>query len=146
MIVQFVGLQWLISGIFLLVNIFVDKALWGWKLIAGILGILAGLSVFQHPLWSTVLLPTVLVIFLGITGLLIGFISLIAAFKGGGWAAGILGILSILFGLLLLGSPLIAAFTLPFLYGIIELVVGIGAIIASIRRKNENKGYPYDEK
>ena len=135
-IVQFVGIYWLINGIFLLVGIFADKTLWGLKLIAGILGILAGLSIIQHPLWSTILLPAVLVIFLGVDGLIIGVVSLIAAFKGGGWAMGILGGVSILFGLLLLGSPLIAAFSFPLIYGIFGIVGGIGAIFAAFRRKN----------
>ena len=133
-IVQFIGIYWLITGIFSLVTIFVDKTLWGLKLFAGILGILAGFAILQHPLWSTILLPTVLVIFLGVDGLIIGVISLVAAFKGGGWAAGILGGLSILFGLLLLGSPLIAAFALPYVYGVVSLIGGVAAIIAAFRR------------
>lgn len=138
-IVQFIGIYWLISGVFSLAAIFVDKAMWGWKLFAGILGILAGLAILQHPLWSAVLLPTVLVIFLGVDGLIIGVIGLIAAFKGGGWAAGILGGLSLVFGLLLLGSPLISAFALPFVYGIFGVVGGIAAIIAAVaRRKSQN--------
>ena len=138
-IVQFIGIYWLVTGVFSLVAIFVDKTLWGWKLFAGILGILAGLAIIKHPLWSTVLLPAVLVIFLGVNGLIIGVVSLITAFKGGGWAAGILGGLSIVFGLLLLGSPLISAFALPYIYGIFGLVGGLGAIIAAFRHKNENK-------
>ena len=113
--------------------------MWGWKLLAGILGILAGLSILQHPLWNTFLLPTILVIFLGINGLVIGLISLITAIKSGNWAAGILGGLSILFGLFLLGSPLIAALSLPYVYGILCLIGGLSAIFAAIRRKKQTK-------
>ncbi|MEA3326633.1 MAG: DUF308 domain-containing protein [Chloroflexota bacterium] len=138
-IVQFIGIYWLVTGIFSLVAIFVDKTMWGWKLFAGILGILAGLAIMQHPLWSAVLLPTVLVIFLGVDGLIIGVVSLIAAFKGGGWAAGILGGLSIVFGLLLLGSPLISAFALPYIYGIIGIVGGVAAIIAAFASKKSKQ-------
>ena len=136
-IIQFIGIYWLITGVFSIVAIFIDKTMWGWKLFAGLLGIMAGLAILQHPLWSAVLLPTVLVIFLGVDGLIIGVISLIAAFQGGGWVAGILGGLSIVFGLLLLGSPLISAFALPFIYGIVGLVGGVAAIIAAFRRKKE---------
>jgi uncharacterized membrane protein HdeD (DUF308 family) len=119
--------------VFSLAAIFVNKSMWGWNLFSGLLGILAGLSILRHPLWSAILLPTILVIFLGVDGVIIGVISLIAAFKGGGWTAGILGGLSLAFGLLLLGSPLISAFALPYVYGIIAIVGGFAAIIAALR-------------
>lgn len=136
-IVQFIGIYWLVTGVFSLVGIFMDSSMWGWKLFAGVIGILAGLSIMQHPLWSTLMLPTVLVIFLGIDGLIIGGVSLFAAFKGGGWAAGILGILSLLFGFLLLGSPFIAALSLPWVYGVLGLVGGISAIFAAFRQRRQ---------
>jgi len=136
-IVQFIGIYWLVSGIFSLVSIFIDRSIWGWKLFAGIIGVLAGLAIMRHPLWSTFMLPTVLVIFLGIDGLIIGVVGLIAAFKGSGWAAGILGVLSILFGLLLLFSPFVAALALPWVYGILGIVGGIVAIFAAFRQRSE---------
>lgn len=134
-IVQFIGIYWLVTGIFSFISIFLDKALWGWKLFSGILGIMAGIAIMNHPLWSAVLLPTVLVISFGVNGLILGVVSLITAFKGGGWAAGILGALSIVFGILLLGSPLISAFALPYIYGIIGIVGGVAAIIAAFASK-----------
>lgn len=136
-IVQFIGIYWLVSGIFSLVGIFMDRSMWGWKLFAGVIGILAGLAIMRHPLWSTFLLPTVLVIFLGIDGLIIGVIGLIAAFQGGGWAAGILGVLSLLFGLLLLFSPFIAALALPWIYGFLGIIGGLTAMFAAFRQRSE---------
>ena len=105
-VIQFLGFYWLIGGIFGIVSIFIDSSLWGWKLFAGILGILAGLSIIQNPLWSSLIVPGTLVIILGVEGMIIGIVSLIQAFSGGGWGAGILGALSILFGLLLVANPL----------------------------------------
>ncbi len=134
-IVQFIGIFWLVSGIFGLVGIFVDSSLWGWKLFIGIVGVLAGLSVMQHPLWSTFLLPTVLVTILGIEGLIMGVFGLIAAFQGGGWGAGILGALSLLFGLLLLGSPLAAGLALPWVFGVLGIVGGIAAIVVAFQQR-----------
>jgi len=138
-IVQFIGIYWLVSGVFSLAAIFVNKSMWGWKLFSGILGIMAGLAILRHPLWSTILLPTILVIILGVDGVLIGVISLISAFKGGGWTVGILGVLSLAFGFLLLGSPLISAFALPYVYGLFAIVGGFGAIIAAVKRKKETQ-------
>lgn len=136
-IVQFVGIYWLVTGLLQLVSIFTDRSMWGWKLFAGIISVLAGTSVMQHPLWSTILLPTVQVTFLGINGLIIGGVSLFAAFKGGGWAAGILGALALLFGFSLLGSPFIAALALPWVYGVLGVVGGIAAVFAAIRQRSE---------
>jgi len=136
-VVQFIGIYWLVTGIFSLVGIFVDRSMWGWKLFAGIIGILAGLTIMRHPLWSTFMIPTVMVIFLGVDGLIIGAIGIFAAFKGGGWAAGILGVLSMLFGLILLFSPLVAALALPWIYGILGIVGGITAIFAAFRQRGE---------
>ena len=80
-----------------------------------------------------------MVIFLGIDGLIIGVVGLIEAFKGGGWATGILGGLSVLFGLLLLGSPLLAALTLPWIYGVLGLVGGISAIFVAFQQRSAEK-------
>ena len=41
---------------------------------------------------------------LGLWGLMQGIILLIMAFKGGGWGAGILGVVAIIFGLILMGE------------------------------------------
>src|SRR5947209_17942141 len=68
-LVQVAGFFWLFGGI-LIVSIFVDSSLWGWKLIGGIIGILAGILVLQHPIWSTLLVPAVYVIILGIQGII----------------------------------------------------------------------------
>ena len=40
-LVQVVGLYWFVAGIFKIISIFMDSSLWGWKLVAGILGIIA---------------------------------------------------------------------------------------------------------
>lgn len=132
-LVQFLGIYWFVSGIFKIISIFIDSTMWGWKLFAGILGILAGIIIIQHPLWSTLIVPTTLVIILGIDGIIIGIVSLIQAFRGGGWGVGVLGILSILFGLILVFNPVIGAATLPWVLGIFAIVGGIFAIIMAFR-------------
>src|SRR5947209_4688881 len=104
-LVQVAGFFWLFGGILRIVSIFVDSSLWGWKLIGGIIGVLAGILVLQHPIWSTLLVPAVYVIILGIQGIIVGVTSLVVAFSGGGWGAGILGVLSIVFGIILLLNP-----------------------------------------
>lgn len=132
-LIQFLGIYWMVSGIFSIVGIFVNKEMWGWKLFSGILGIIAGIVILQHPLWSTIMIPTVLVIMLGVQGFIIGSISIFQAFKGGGWGVGILGALSMLFGLLLLFNPFLGALALPWLYGVFSIIGGIVATIYAFR-------------
>lgn len=127
-LVQFFGFFWLFSGILSLVSIFSDRSLWGWKLFAGILGIIAGLMVIGHPLWSAFFIPATLVIALGLLGLVEGLIRLVEAFQGAGFGAALLGIVSIIFGIILLSSPVMAALVLPIVAGIFAIVGGATSI------------------
>ncbi len=134
-LVQFIGIYWLIAGIFKIISIFMDSSGWGWKLVGGILGILAGLIVLQHPLWSPFMVGSVLIILLGIQGIIVGVVGLIQAFKGAGWGSGILGVVSILFGLLFLFNIWAFTVSLPWTIGILALIGGVLAIVAAFRLK-----------
>jgi uncharacterized membrane protein HdeD (DUF308 family) len=135
LLIQLLGIYWLVGGIFEIISIFMDSSRWGWKLFSGIIGILAGIAIIQHPVWATLLVPATLVIILGVFGLIIGVINLIQAFQGGGWGIGLLGVVSIAFGLLLLGNTLVATLTLPYVFGAFALVGGVIAILAAFRMR-----------
>ena len=64
-IMLLLGLSWLIQGLFSIMAIFISKSGWGWNLFGGIIGVIAGLLVLQHPLQSTVVVPAVLAIIRG---------------------------------------------------------------------------------
>lgn len=134
-VVQVLGIYWLIVGIIKIVSIFIDSSMWGWKLFAGIVGILAGILILQHPLYAPLLVGAALVIILGIQGLIMGIVGLIQAFQGAGWGVGILGVVSILIGILLLANLWLFTFSLPWVIGILAIVGGIIAIIAAFRVK-----------
>src|SRR5215471_10222119 len=68
MLVMFLGIYWLIGGIFDLVGVIVDRTQWGWRLFAGVIGVLAGLAVVRHPLWATIMIPAMLAWGLGAVG------------------------------------------------------------------------------
>jgi uncharacterized membrane protein HdeD (DUF308 family)/predicted flap endonuclease-1-like 5' DNA nuclease len=138
-LIQFLGFYWLITGIFALVSLFWDRKDWGWKLFNGILGIVAGILIIQNPLWSTLLVPTTLAIVIGMTGIIIGIIQLIQAFKGGGWGIGILGALSILLGVLLIARPVIAGLAFPWLLGGFLVAGGILALFGALGLRNAEK-------
>jgi uncharacterized membrane protein HdeD (DUF308 family) len=139
-LIQVLGIFWLVGGLFRIVSIFLESSLWGWKLVGGVLGILAGIVVMQHPLWSSVLVPAIYVIILGIQALISGGVSLVLAFSGGGWGAAILGALSVVFGLVLLFNVWIGVAVLPFILGAVGIVGGGLAIAVAFAMRSMERG------
>jgi uncharacterized membrane protein HdeD (DUF308 family) len=131
-LVIFLGVYWLICGIFDLVSVFVDRRHWGWKIFNGVIGIVAGIVIVRHPLWSAVLVPITLVWVLGFIGILIGVTHVIRAFTGGGWGSAVLGLLSLLFGLILLAQPIESLAVLVLLISVWAVVGGAVAIVVSL--------------
>ena len=136
-LVWVLGLYWLIQGIFTLVGMFVDHSAWGWKLFMGLLSILAGMVVMRHPIASAVQLPMIFILLLGIQGLIVGIISVVMAFKGGGWGAGILGAISIIFGIILILNFANLGTVIAFVWtvAIFALVSGVIQIIQSLGQR-----------
>jgi uncharacterized membrane protein HdeD (DUF308 family) len=125
-LVRLLGFYWLIKGIFSLTAIFhpESRSHRGWLIFNSLLGIVAGFSVLDHPLISSVFVPAVLVTFIGVAGLLIGFNDLFAAFRGAGWSLGLLGAVSVLLGGALLFNTVIGVALLPYFIGGVELTGG----------------------
>ena len=128
----FLGVYWLISGIFDIVRMFMDHSQWGWKLASGLLGILAGLIVIGNPLWAAVLVPATIVWVLAALGIVVGILQIVHGFRGGGWSTGLFGVISLGLGLLLLaGNILVTAALLVFAAAGFAIVGGIAAIVYS---------------
>jgi uncharacterized membrane protein HdeD (DUF308 family) len=134
-LVTFLGAYLFVTGIFEIVRVFIDSDMWGWHLFGGILGILAGLAVMRHPLWASLMLPATLTWLLGALGIVMGAVLVFNAFRGGGWAAGIGGVIAIVFGLLLLlgSTPLMSTTVLVWFAAAWALIGGVIAIIAAFR-------------
>ncbi len=133
LLVLFLGIFWLVGGIIEVVSIFSNKSKWGLKLIIGLLGIIAGILVLRHPLWSTAVTTATLIVILGFYGLIAGVSMLLRAFRGGGWGVGILGIVAILIGIFLLANTWIGIQLTVMLAGITLVIGGIAAIVLSFR-------------
>ena len=138
-VVQILGIYFLISGIVSIVTIFTNRGHTGWKLFSGIVGIIAGLLVLAYPVWSLFLVPTTLVIVIALFGIVMGVVALLQAFQGGGWGVGILGIVTILLGLFLLFNPFAAALGLPLVLGIVGVIGGLLVVIMSFRLRSAEK-------
>lgn len=128
------GYYWIFSGMITLVYMFIDRQAWGWKLISGALSILAGIYVLRFPLIGAVSIPALAILFLGIQGLVVGAVSLVLAFKGGGWGAGIMGVLGLIFGFIMItnfASPSLIV-SLVWIVAVFSLAGGVIQVIQAI--------------
>jgi uncharacterized membrane protein HdeD (DUF308 family) len=133
-LIPLIGIYWLVIGILSLVRTFIDRSVpWVLSLLTGVIGVLAGIAVLRHPMIAAILIPTVLVIVLGVQGLVMGILEIIEGFRGGGAWAFILGVINILVGLLLLARPMAAAIAVPLVFGILLLVQGLALLVWAFR-------------
>jgi uncharacterized membrane protein HdeD (DUF308 family) len=129
------GFYWFAQGILVLVGMFLNPSGWGWKLFMGILGTIAGIIVMRQPIASAVAIPSIFILLLGIQGLIVGGIALITVFQGGGWGAGVFGVLSLLFGITLILNYANFATVVTFIWiaaflstvsGIVQIILAFG--------------------
>lgn len=138
LLVAFLGFYWVIAGIFDLVHMFTDHSAWGWKLIMGLISIIAGSYILMYPVAAALALPKIFVLVLGLWGVIQGTVALIMAFRGGGWGMGILGVVGIIFGLILIGTYTIPGMGLTFIWvaAIWAFFGGIVMIVQAFRQRS----------
>jgi len=133
-LVTLLGVYWLVMGVLSLVRVFADRSVpWIWSLLIAIVGILAGLAVLKHPLAAALFVPASLVVIIGVLGLVMGALDIIGGFTGGGIGSFILGVISVLIGLLLLSSPVASGLAVPIVFAIILLIEGVALIVWAFR-------------
>ena len=143
-IMIFLGAYWFVDGIFTIINSLKGgKTMegWGWGIFSGVLGIIAGLVVFAHPLATAIFTQVFLIYFLAFMAITNGFSSIVNGIKlrkeiKNEWTIILGGLLTIIFGILLLVKPLVGSVLLLWLLGIIAIVGGIAIISLSFKVKN----------
>jgi uncharacterized membrane protein HdeD (DUF308 family) len=133
--ITFLGAYWLVGGFFTLGSLAVDKTNMGLKIFLSVINILAGLVILLYPLYSAVFLLSFFAIFIGFWGLFIGGVHLFQAYKTRDGGNGVLGIISIIFGIIILVFPLVTAEIIPLIIGVFAIVSGIAAVIAAFQVK-----------
>lgn len=131
-LVVLLGIYWFVLGVVDIARMFSSPRGWGWSLFSGILGILAGLVLIRHPLWSAAIGASFLVWIVGTLGLLIGAVGIFRAITGGGWGMAIGAALSILLGLLLIFHTGATIVVLVYTAGLLALIGGIVGVIGAI--------------
>lgn len=135
LLIQILGIFWLAAGIVSVIGALIFPENRWWKLLSGILSIIAGVVILMYPVYSPLIVLTLLVIFIGAWAIVTGAVHLAWGLKGGGWGIGILGILTIILGLLLLTNSLAGILILPWMFGFFLIIGGIGAVIAGIKMR-----------
>jgi uncharacterized membrane protein HdeD (DUF308 family) len=134
-LLQILGIFWLAGGILSVLGAFMFSGNRLWKLLAGILSIIAGVVILTYPIISPFVVLTFFVIFIGVWAMITGAVKLLGAFKGEGWGTGILGIITIILGILLLMNTLAGVLILPWVFGFFLIVGGVGAVIVGLKMR-----------
>jgi uncharacterized membrane protein HdeD (DUF308 family) len=104
LLVQLVGIWWLIDGITTIIYMFVDRTAWGWKLFSGIVGLLAGGWILLYPVYAAIALPRIFLLIIGIWGLINGAQLLFASLRARAWGSVVLGVITVVLGLILIAN------------------------------------------
>ena len=111
-----------------------------WLLVEGIVGVLAGLAAFFWPALTALVLLYIIAFWAIVTGVLeiIGAIRLRQVIKNEVWLI-IGGVLSVLFGLLLVAAPGTGALAVVFIIGVYAIIFGIALLGVAWRLREHNR-------
>jgi len=135
LLITFLGAYWFVGGIFSLIGLAVDKSNMGWKIFLGIIYIIAGLLILLQPLYAMFFIVPFFVILIGFWAVFIGVAHIFQAFTAKDAGNGVLGIISLIFGLLILINVFVASVLLPFVVGAFAIVFGLMAIVFAFTAK-----------
>ncbi len=96
--------------------------------------IFVGLIVLNVEPLNRTLWPDLVDTIVGVTGILIGLVGLLQVFRGGGgWGAGLLGALSLGFGVYVLVNEIVPSGILVRIIGVVAVLGGLFSIILAVR-------------
>jgi len=146
-LVIIMGVYWLIDGIVTTFKSIKGRkvhAAGGWGIFTGVLGIIAGLVVLSQPVFSAILTTSLLVWFLGIIAIIYGISGLVTGIRlrkqtKGEWTTILGGLISILFGIILITSPFVSVLVIIKSIGVISLIGGIIILVTAFGIKKKAK-------
>jgi uncharacterized membrane protein HdeD (DUF308 family) len=144
------GAYALVDGLFTIVATVRDRRGergWGWLLLSGVAGVLAGVAAFVAPALTALVLLYVIAAWAVVTGLL----EILTAVRlrreiTGEWLLAASGALSIVFGALVMIVPMAGALAVVLLIGVYALTAGAVLIALGVRlRRALRRGHPAGE-
>lgn len=115
-----------------------------WTLLRGVLGIVVGLFVFVHPIVVGTIAAMIIIFVIAFQSIAGGILEIIVAIRerkkieGEGWLI-LAGVVSIIFGVVLLMAPLLAAAVFIQVFGVFAIIFGIALIVQSFRLRKVGK-------
>ncbi len=127
------GVYALADGVLAIITAFATtegRQHWLWLLLIGLAGIAAGIIAFSMPGTTTLALLTVIAVW----AIVVGILHVISAFSmpseaGPKWLWGISGVISVIFGIMLLSYPAAGVLALVWLIGFYAMVFGFSMIV-----------------
>jgi uncharacterized membrane protein HdeD (DUF308 family) len=149
-VILIMGVYWLIDGTLTVIRSVKERGrrqYWGYGLFVGIVSIIAGVVVFSQPMASALLTTALLATFVGIAALIAGVTSLVTGLRmrrdsQGAWYPIVGGAASILFGVLLVASPVSSITFLVKSLGILGLLVGTILVAYALKIRAEARTLP----
>lgn len=143
-LVQILGLYWVVSGIISIARAFMSgdkKSGWGWTVMSGVIGVIAGMIVLNNQLFAAILTPTVLLylialsfFFDGVIKMIWGKLSIDQTGYERSWGSFVAGLFYALLGLALISMPLLAGLKILILtVGWLTLFTGTFLVVASFQ-------------
>ena len=143
-LVSVVAVFWLVGGVFDLIGGIVHGDAPGrvWRIVGGVIGILAGLAVLMNPILGTLVALSVLYYYVAFSALINGVINLYVGIRvrtdagaSRSWGNFLLGLVQIFLGILLLLHPLSVGTLLAVVYaiGIVAIAGGVFSIFLAVR-------------
>jgi uncharacterized membrane protein HdeD (DUF308 family) len=141
MVMAILGAFWFVDGIFMIINSIVGHRYikgWGWGIFSGILGVFAGIIVMLHPVAGAVFSQLFLVYFVGIIAIFKGvseiyFGIILRKEIKNEWTYILVGLISIVFGTLILMNPVSGIMMLIWMVIFLSIVGGILLIVRSFQ-------------
>lgn len=103
----------------------------GLHIILAIVAIISGLFLLTHTIIGGALTLTTISILLASSLLIVGIMNLAFGLRGDGWAVALLGLVSLILGIILLTNPLKAGVVLPLAFGVIAAAGGVVLVVIS---------------
>lgn len=129
-----IGIYWFVDGISTVIRAVKGKETNNsWGLISGILGIIAGLLILSKPYLTAVFTSAIFIWFIGVSAIIYGTSGLLTGIKltknTVGRSTTIFGgIISIVFGFVLISSPYFSALTIIYVIGTIAIIGGVSIL------------------
>ena len=146
-LVVVLGWYWLLEGILNIVSAVTGRSgdtKWYWALLSGLVSVIAALFVLGSPLVSAAVVGITLLWIIAIGAIISGVFNIINAVRlrkeiDNEWSIILSGVLSLLFGIIMLSAPMAFGRALVIILGILAIINGVGLIVMAFRVRGLSK-------